>query len=81
MKPRTMIYSVVAVCMAVFAYFPPNRVTAQSDLDTAAGAELLQAVQTQQATLADNQKQIDAKLAGIAESLRAARIFVSRGGK
>ena len=81
MKPRTMIYSVVAVCMAVFAFTPPNRVTAQSDLDTAAGTELLQAVQAQQVTLADNQKQIDAKLVVIAEALRTARIYVSRGGK
>ena len=37
-------------------------------------------VQNQQATLAENQAKIDAKVATIAEALRVARIFSSRGG-
>lgn len=38
-------------------------------------------VQGQQAAIAENQAKIDAKLATIAESLRVARIYSSRGGK
>jgi ABC-type transporter MlaC component len=38
-------------------------------------------VQGQQAAIAENQAKIDAKLATIAEYLRLARIYSSRGGK
>jgi hypothetical protein len=38
-------------------------------------------VQSQQAAITENQAKIDAKLATIAESLRIARIYSSRGGK
>ena len=38
-------------------------------------------VQGQQAAIAENMAKIDAKLATIAESLRTARIYSSRGGK
>jgi ABC-type transporter Mla subunit MlaD len=81
MKPKTILYLMAAVCLAAFAIFPTNRLTAQSDLDSPAAAELLQDIQTQQATLADNQKQIDDKLAAVGEAVRQARIYVSRGGK
>jgi hypothetical protein len=77
MKPRTILYSMVAVCAAVFA-FSTSHLTAQSDMDSPAATALLKDVQTQEATMADNQKQIDAKLAAINESLRQARIYVSR---
>lgn len=68
-----------AVCAAVFA-FSPNHLSAQSDSDTAEVTALVQDVQDQQATIADNQKQIDAKIAAINDSLRQARIYVTRGG-
>lgn len=38
-------------------------------------------VQSQQVAIAENQARIDAKLVTIAEYLRAARIYSSRGGK
>jgi ABC-type transporter MlaC component len=38
-------------------------------------------VQNQQVAIAENQAKIDAKLASIAEYLRQARIYSSRGGK
>ncbi len=38
-------------------------------------------VQGQQTMIADNQAKIDAKLATIAEYIRVARIYSSRGGK
>jgi uncharacterized protein YlxW (UPF0749 family) len=41
-------------------------------------AALGKEVQAQQATIADNQKKMDEKLAAIAEALRQARIFSTR---
>lgn len=79
MKSKTILYTMVAVCMGAFAFLHPNRLTAQSDTDAAAIGTTLQDVVTQQATLTDNQKQIDTKLASIAESLRTARIYAGRG--
>ena len=80
MKPKTILYLMAAVCLAAFTLFTPNRLTAQSDPDAATVA-LMQEIQTQQATLADNQKQIDDKVAAVAESVRQAKIYVSRGGR
>ena len=48
--------------------------------DDAALTALLTEVAGQQAAIIDNQAKIDAKLATIGESVRVARIFVSRGG-
>jgi hypothetical protein len=42
---------------------------------------LAKEVQNQQVAIAENQAKIDAKLATIAEYLRVARIYSSRGGK
>jgi hypothetical protein len=41
---------------------------------------LIEEITRQQATIVENQAQIDAKLAIVAENVRLARIFVSRGG-
>jgi len=41
-------------------------------------AALAKEVQAQQATIADNQAKIDAKLAAIAEALRQAKIYSTR---
>ncbi len=43
-------------------------------------APLVEEITKQQATIVDNQTKIEEKLAGIAEDLRVARIFVGRGG-
>ena len=42
---------------------------------------LLKEVQAQQIVIADNQAKIDAKLAAVAEAIRIARIYGSRGGR
>ena len=42
---------------------------------------LLKEVQAQQIQIADNQSKIDAKLVSLAEAIRIARIYASRGGK
>lgn len=43
--------------------------------------ELLKEVQAQQIQIADNQATIDAKLVKLAEAIRVARIYSSRGGR
>ena len=48
--------------------------------DDPALVALLTQVAAQQGVIADNQTKIDAKLATIGESVRVARLFVSRGG-
>ncbi len=42
---------------------------------------MIKEIQAQQATIADNQSKIDAKLAAVAEAIRVARIYGSRGGR
>ncbi|MEY2559322.1 MAG: hypothetical protein QOE34_2747 [Verrucomicrobiota bacterium] len=42
---------------------------------------LVKEVQAQQAMIADNQAKIDAKLVTVAEAVRVARIYSSRGGR
>ena len=42
---------------------------------------LMKQVQAQQIQLADNQAKIDEKLATLAETIRLARIYASRGGR
>jgi hypothetical protein len=52
-----------------------------------AGAEqqpiiaVIKEIQAQQASIAENQAKIDAKLAALAEGIRIARIYSSRGGR
>lgn len=43
--------------------------------------EMIKAVQAQQIQIAQNQAQIDAKLATLAEAIRIARIYAGRGGR
>jgi hypothetical protein len=51
----------------------------ESERDQQAVAALTKELQGQQATIADNQAKIDAKLATIAEAVRQAKIYASRG--
>ncbi len=44
-------------------------------------AATIKEIQTQQAQIADNQAKISAKLAGVIEAVRVARIYSSRGGR
>ena len=53
---------------------------AAPDPDQAAVVQLVAEIAAQQAKIVENQKQIDARLATVKESLRIARIYVSRGG-
>jgi hypothetical protein len=51
----------------------------ESERDQQQVLALAKEVQGQQATIADNQTKIDAKMATIAEALRLARIYSTRG--
>ena len=42
---------------------------------------VIKELQAQQATIAENQAKIDAKLIALAEAIRVARIYASRGGR
>ncbi len=42
---------------------------------------LIKEIQAQQLVIADNQAKIDAKLVTLAEAIRVARIYASRGGR
>lgn len=42
---------------------------------------LIKAVQTQEIQIAENQAKIDEKLAAVAEAVRVAKIYASRGGR
>ncbi len=65
-----------ALLAVVVAADAPNAAQQQEQQVLAVAKE----VQTQQITIAENQGKIDAKLATIAEYLRVARIYSSRGG-
>jgi len=76
MKPS---YTLGAVaCAIALAFVFPKATQGDTSYDPALAA-LVDDLQAQQKTIADNQAKIDAKLAAITETLRQARIFVSRG--
>lgn len=55
--------------------------TKQSEQEQQQLVALAKEVQAQQAAIAENQTKIDAKMATIAEALRLAKIYASRGGR
>ncbi len=68
----------VSAILAVVLAPPPSK--GEVGADDGAVSTLLNEVAAQQSAIGDNQAKIDAKLATVAESIRVARIFVSRGG-
>lgn len=73
--------ALIAACVIGFsagssAAEPPK----ESDRDQQQLLAVTKEVQDQVAAIADNQKKIDEKMAAIAEALRLARIYSSRGG-
>jgi hypothetical protein len=78
MNPKK--FSVALIAAAVFAstLLSPTRSGGQTGDDLVL-AQLATDLAAQQATIADNQAKIDAKLATIAENIRQARIMAGRG--
>ncbi len=75
--PALSVFFLFALLFAARATEAPSASQQQEQQVLAIAKE----VQTQQAAIAENQAKIDAKLATIAEYLRIARIYSSRGGR
>jgi len=78
MNPKSFPVALIAAAVFAGALFAPVHSGGQTG-DEINLTQLLNDVTTQQATIADNQAKIDAKLASVAENVRQARIFAGRG--
>ena len=77
MKPTLLFAFCVLITIASSAPAQaPQHIPAQAEL-----AALIKDVRAQQAAMAANQAKINEKLATLAESVRLARIYSSRGGR
>ena len=77
MKPTVLFAFCAVITLASSAPAQaPQQISAQAEL-----AALIKEVRAQQVAMAANQAKIDEKLATLAESIRVARIFSSRGGR
>ena len=75
MKILSALIAVCVIGVGAFSAEPPK----ESDRDQRQLVALTKEVQGQQTAIADNQKKIDEKLAAIAEAIRQAKIYSSRG--
>lgn len=74
MKKLTLLGVLVLLATSIGAQLPAS--PDQKELEA-----LFTVVQDQQIQIAENQAKIDAKLALLAEAIRVARIYSSRGGR
>ena len=74
------ILGVTCVALAFAAGLAPRPSLGQAGGDDPLLGALIEEITKQQATVIENQTQIDTKLAAIAEDLRIARIYAARGG-
>ncbi len=74
---RTLLMGIAVMSIALGSITSAQDPRAQRSQQLAA---LLKDVQAQQVTIARNQAAMDAKLSALAEALRLARIYSSRGG-
>lgn len=80
-QPRNYFFASLGAALVAGLMAIPTESAGQATPDEQrAFAALVAEIAQQQAQIAENQKQIDEKLAIIAENLRVARIYVSRGG-
>jgi len=78
MKP-TLLFGFCAIIITLASSAPaqaPQQGPGQAEM-----AALIKEVRAQQAAMAANQTKINEKLATLAESIRVARIYSSRGGR
>lgn len=80
MNAKFFFVPALAVSAFLAVLLSPQPLRGEGGAEGAELTALLTEVATQQATISENQTKIDAKLATVAESIRVARIFVSRGG-
>ena len=77
--PLAMKTLCLIACLALLAVFAVNAQAPTPKPEHEQLFELVKQVQNQQAEIVSNQKKIDGKLADVAEAIRTARIFASRG--
>jgi hypothetical protein len=78
--PMKTFSALIAICLlGVAVCSPAAEPSNESERDQQQVLALAKEVQGQQATIADNQTKIDAKMVAIAEALRLARIYSTRG--
>jgi len=80
-KPAILTLSLGGAALAILSPLRSPAQTPNDLIDPKTLTPLIVEIQTQQKTIADNQGKIDAQIAVIAESVRQARIYVSRGGR
>lgn len=79
MKMKTL-FGFAFVALAFAAGLVPRSSLGQAGGDDPLLSAVVEEITKQQAAITENQTQIDAKLAIIAEDIRVARIFVGRSG-
>lgn len=80
MKARFFFIPALGVSAFLAVVLAPQPSKGEVGAEDAAVTALLNDVAAQQTAIIGNQAGIDAKLATVSESVRVARIFVSRGG-
>ena len=79
-KPKTIMLWGAAAVAVVGALSSPSASSGQAAGDDQAIAQLVNEIAEQHNKIVANQQAIDVKVSAVAETLRVARIFVSRGG-
>ena len=80
MNVKPLLLSAIASAALIGWLAVPHQSNAQTEGDAGAADALLLEISAQQTVIAENQAKIDAKLAGVGEELRVARIYVGRAG-
>ena len=79
-KPKPIVLLGAAAVAAIGALSFPSPSRGQAPGDEQAIVQIVTEIAGQHAKIAANQQAIDLKVAAIEETLRVARIYVSRGG-
>lgn len=79
--PMKFLPALIATCLlGLLVSSPAAEPSKETEREQQQALALAKEVQDQQAVIADNQTKIDAKMVTVAEALRQARIYASRGG-
>jgi hypothetical protein len=81
LPPMKRIVRTAIVAMGLLTISPLSAQTAASEAEQQQIIAVIKEIRAQQASIGENQAKIDAKLASLAEAIRVAKIFASRGGR
>lgn len=79
-KPKTLMLWGAAAVAVIGALSSPSSSSGQAAGDEQIIAQLVNEIAEQHTKIATNQQAIELKVAAVAEQVRVARIYVSRGG-